>query len=84
MQVILLNKKLNTIGVYTFEQVSKFSDEDIKNVTDLIQFFPRRVLQDDWRGQADVLKNGGETNFSKRVCRKDVDYNKKKPKLRCL
>ena len=25
-----IEKKLNAIGIYTFEQVSKFSDEDIK------------------------------------------------------
>lgn len=68
-----IEQKLNTIGIYTFEQVSKFSDEDIKNVTDLIEFFPGRILRDDWRGQADVLKNGGTTNFSKRVDSKDVD-----------
>jgi len=71
-----IEKKLNAIGIYTFDQVSKFSDEDIQNVTDLIEFFPGRILRDDWRGQASVLKDGGETDFSKRVDSKDVDYNK--------
>ena len=71
-----IEKKLNTIGIYTFNQVSKFSDEDIQNVTDLIEFFPGRILRDDWRGQANLLKDDGETDFSKRVDSKDVDYNK--------
>jgi len=75
-----IEKKLNTIGIYTFNQISKFSDEDIKNVTDLIEFFPGRILRDDWRGQASVLKDGGETDFSKRVDNKDVDYNKNSDK----
>lgn len=71
-----IEKKLNTIGIYTFNQISKFSDDDIKNVTDLIEFFPGRILRDDWRGQANVLKDGGETDFSKRMDNKDVNYNK--------
>ena len=71
-----IEKKLNAIGIYTFDQVSKFSDEDIKNVTDLIEFFPGRIIRDDWRGQSNILKDGGQTDFSKRVDRKDVDYNK--------
>jgi len=71
-----IEKKLNTIGIYTFDQVSKFSDEDIKNVTDLIEFFPGRIIRDDWRGQSNALKNGGETDFSKRVDNKNIDYNK--------
>lgn len=71
-----IEKKLNTIGIYTFNQISKFSDDDIKNVTDLIEFFPGRILRDDWRGQANALKDGGETDFSKRMDNKDVNYNK--------
>lgn len=71
-----IEKKLNALGIYTFDQVSKFSDEDIKNVTNLIEFFPGRILRDDWRGQSNILKEGGETDFSKRVDSKDIDYNK--------
>jgi predicted flap endonuclease-1-like 5' DNA nuclease len=71
-----IEKKLNEIGIYTFEQVSKFSDKDIDNITELIEFFPGRILRDDWRGQSTLLKNGGETDFSKRVDNNDIDYNK--------
>lgn len=70
-----IEKKLNSIGIYTFDQISKFKDTDIETVTQLIEFFPGRILRDDWRGQAEVLKNGGETDFSKRVDNKDVDYD---------
>lgn len=71
-----IEKKLNSIGIYTFNQISNFSDEDIQTVTDLIEFFPGRILRDDWRGQALILKEGGETSFSKRVDNKEVDYDK--------
>jgi len=71
-----IEEKLNSIGIYTFSQISKFTDADIQQVTDLIAFFPGRILRDDWRGQAKTLKDGGQTDFSKRVDNKDVDYNK--------
>jgi len=52
----LIENKLNSLGIYKFDQISRFSDEDIKNVTDLIKFFPGRILRDDWRGQSNILK----------------------------
>jgi len=71
-----IEEKLNSIGIYTFSQISKFTDADIQQVTELIAFFPGRILRDDWRGQAETLKDGGQTDFSKRVDNKDVDYGK--------
>lgn len=51
-----IEKKLNGIGIYTFDQISKFSKKDIDDVTDLIKFFPGRIERDDWVGQAGKLK----------------------------
>ena len=48
--------KLNGIGIYTFEQISNFTDEDIKKVTELTEFFPGRIERDDWINQARKLK----------------------------
>ncbi|QHI35042.1 50S ribosomal protein L21 [Kordia antarctica] len=53
-----IEDKLNTIGIYTFDQISKFSTEDMQTVTELISFFPGRIERDDWKGQAAVLKKG--------------------------
>lgn len=50
-----IEKKLNSIGIYTFNQISKFSESDIETITKLIEFFPGRILRDDWRGQANKL-----------------------------
>ncbi|WP_298539281.1 hypothetical protein [uncultured Aquimarina sp.] len=52
-----IEKKLNSIGIYTFDQISKFTKEDIDTVTDLIQFFPGRIERDNWSAQAEKLKN---------------------------
>ena len=52
-----IEEKLNGIGIYTFDQISKFKKEDIETVTQLIKFFPGRIERDDWPGQAEKLKN---------------------------
>ncbi|WP_052752901.1 hypothetical protein [Kordia zhangzhouensis] len=62
-----IEEKLNTIGIYTFEQISRFNKEDMQTVTELISFFPGRIERDDWKGQANMLKKGGDTDFSKRL-----------------
>ncbi len=60
-----IEKKLNSIGIYNFEQISKFSDKDIESVTNLIEFFPGRISRDDWRGQAKKLREDKTNNDSK-------------------
>ena len=47
-----IEKKLNDIGIYTYEQVSQLDAELIQHITDAIQFFPGRIEKDDWMGQA--------------------------------
>lgn len=54
-----IENKLNEIGIYTFEQISQLDEELISQVTDAIQFFPGRILRDDWVGQAKSLKGNG-------------------------
>lgn len=50
-----IEEKLNKLGIYTFEQVSKFDADLVDTVTDAIQFFPGRIQRDDWVGQAGKL-----------------------------
>jgi predicted flap endonuclease-1-like 5' DNA nuclease len=50
-----IEKKLNDIGIYTYEQISQFDAELISLITDAIQFFPGRIDRDDWVGQAKKL-----------------------------
>ncbi len=50
-----IEKKLNNLGIYTFEQVSQFDDDLSNKVTDAIEFFPGRIQRDDWVGQAKIL-----------------------------
>ena len=48
-------EKLNTIGIYTYDQISKFNARDIEIVTDLIHFFPDRIANDNWVAKAKLL-----------------------------
>ncbi len=50
-----IEEKLNKLGIYTFEQVSKFDTDLVDTITDAIQFFPGRIQRDDWVGQAGKL-----------------------------
>ncbi len=59
-------EKLNTIGIYTFEQISKFNDEDIELVTELIQFFPDRIKNDNWVSKAKMLHESKKRNQLRR------------------
>ncbi len=50
-----IEKKLNGLGIFTFEQVSKFDHDFIEKITAAIEFFPGRIERDDWAGQATRL-----------------------------
>ena len=47
-----LERKLHSLGIYTFRQVANFTKEDINKVNELIEFFPGRIERDNWVDQA--------------------------------
>ncbi|NJN77493.1 MAG: hypothetical protein HC803_03490 [Saprospiraceae bacterium] len=47
-----IEEKLNSLGIYTYKQVSEFDEEIIDLVTDAIMFFPGRIVRDGWVEQA--------------------------------
>ncbi|NND88688.1 MAG: hypothetical protein HKM28_05525 [Flavobacteriaceae bacterium] len=50
-----IEEKLYEIGIYNFDQISKFDESDIRVITDLIDFFPGRIERDNWVQQASGL-----------------------------
>ncbi|HEV8514853.1 MAG TPA: hypothetical protein VGQ59_16325 [Cyclobacteriaceae bacterium] len=50
-----IEKRLNMIGIYTFQQLAELSPEMIDRVGAAIEFFPHRIIRDDWVGQAKVF-----------------------------
>lgn len=51
-----LEEKLNALGIYTYEQISKMTPELEDQVNDAIEFFPGRIKRDEWVKQAKDLK----------------------------
>ena len=47
-----MEKTLNQIGIYTFDQVSKMTEREYTMLDELTGSFPGRALRDDWAGQA--------------------------------
>ncbi len=47
-----LERKLHSLGIYTFRQVSNFTKEDIEKANEIIEFFPGRIERDNWVDQA--------------------------------
>lgn len=50
-----IEKKLNTLGIYSFRQISELTEESIKKLTESIKFFPGRIDRDRWVEQASKL-----------------------------
>ncbi|MEO1653247.1 MAG: hypothetical protein AAFU64_06860, partial [Bacteroidota bacterium] len=50
-----IEEKLNALNIYIFEQIAKFSEKDVEQVTNAIEFFPGRIQRDNWISQAGEL-----------------------------
>lgn len=48
-------EKLNSIGIFTFTQVSKLTPEAIKAIEELTKYFPGKIEREDWVSQAKNL-----------------------------
>ncbi len=62
-----LEKLLHSLGFFHFDQIARWSDEEIAWVDDNLEGFKGRVSRDNWVSQAKILAKGGETEFSKRA-----------------
>jgi predicted flap endonuclease-1-like 5' DNA nuclease len=50
-----IQEKLNVLDIYTFQQISNFTEEDVRLVTEAIEYFPGRIERDEWILQAREL-----------------------------
>ncbi len=50
-----IEERLNEIGIFTYDQISRLQPRDIRTVTQLIDFFPDRIERDKWVVQAKTL-----------------------------
>lgn len=52
----VIHKKLNAMGIYSFQQIAEFTPDDIERVTEMLKVFKGRIGRDNWIGQAAALR----------------------------
>jgi NADH-quinone oxidoreductase subunit E len=67
-----LEKLLNSLGFYHFDQIANWSADELAWVDQNLAGFKGRASRDGWTRQAGILAAGGETEFAKRVKKGDV------------
>ncbi|MDX2307290.1 MAG: hypothetical protein NW216_03530 [Hyphomicrobium sp.] len=72
---VLIERRLNSIGVHTYEQVANWSGADIDRISQMLEF-KGRIERENWIEQARILASGGQTEFSRRFDRGEVDSSK--------
>ena len=68
---VLLEKKLNAMGVATYEQIANWTADDVGMVNTKLEF-KGRIERENWIEQARILASGGHTDFSRRFERGEV------------
>ncbi len=62
---VLIEKKLNSLGIVHFEQVANWTGADIERISQILDF-KGRIERENWVEQARILATGGQTEFSRR------------------
>jgi predicted flap endonuclease-1-like 5' DNA nuclease len=62
---VLIERKLNSMGVTSYEQIANWTAQDIDRVSQQLDF-KGRIERENWVEQARILASGGATEFSRR------------------
>ena len=75
-----IEERLHALDIFTFRQISKFSDRDIDRINDAIDYFSGRIERDEWVAQAAELVHNKDirTDLFKRISERksDIQYNR--------
>jgi len=74
---VLIEKRLNSVGVVSYGQIAEWTTEDIDRVSSSLDF-KGRIERENWVEQARILASGGQTEFSRRVDRGEVETSRPK------
>lgn len=72
---VLIEKRLNALGIGGYEQIANWTAADIGKISDMLDF-KGRIERENWVEQARILASGGQTEFSRRVDKGEVDSSK--------
>ena len=59
-----MEKLCNALGFWHFDQVAKWTPQEVSWVDENLEGFKGRVSRDNWVDQAKILASGAETEFS--------------------
>jgi predicted flap endonuclease-1-like 5' DNA nuclease len=65
---VMIEKKLNSLGVASYEDIANWTSEDIERISEQLDF-KGRIQRENWVEQARILAAGGDTEFSRRTDR---------------
>jgi predicted flap endonuclease-1-like 5' DNA nuclease len=74
---VLIERRLATLGVTSYEQIANWSDVDIDRISNSLDF-KGRIERENWVEQARILASGGQTEFSRRVDRGEVETSRQR------
>ena len=75
---VLIERRLNSLGIVSYDQIANWSSRDIERISQTLDF-KGRIERENWVEQARILVSGGQTDFSRRVDRGEVESSKPKP-----
>jgi predicted flap endonuclease-1-like 5' DNA nuclease len=74
---VLIERKLNSMGVTSYDHIANWTADDIDRVSQSLDF-KGRIERENWVEQARILSAGGQTEFSRRVDRGEVETSRAK------
>ncbi len=72
---VLIEKRLNALGIVSYEQIANWTGADIDSISTQLDF-KGRIERENWIEQARILASGGQTEFSRRVDRGEVESSR--------
>ena len=69
---VLIERRLNAMAITRYEQIAHWTAEDIERVSNKLDF-KGRIERENWIEQARILASGGQTEFSRRIDRGEVE-----------
>lgn len=72
---VLIEKRLNALGITTYSEIANWNSADIDRISQTLEF-KGRIERESWVEHARILASGGQTEFSRRVDRGDVESSR--------
>jgi len=74
---VLTEKRLHAMGVSSYEDIANWTRDDIDRVSQSLDF-KGRIQRENWVEQARILSAGGDTEFSRRLGRREGETSRAK------